>query len=63
VVCLNRKMHCSVMGREALDAAIEHYRGGKSGKKLLDGKVVCTCFGVTEEEILPCYTREQTHVG
>ena len=45
------KMHCSVMGREALEAAIEHYRTGKSSKKVLEGKVICTCFGVTEEEI------------
>jgi NifU-like protein len=46
-----QKMHCSVMGREALEAAIENYRTGKTGKKILEGKVVCTCFGVTEEEI------------
>ncbi len=47
-----QKMHCSVMGREALEAAIDNYRSGKTGKKLLDGKVICTCFGVTEEEII-----------
>ena len=46
-----QKMHCSVMGREALEAAIENHRTGGSGKRLLDGKVICTCFGVTEEEI------------
>jgi len=46
-----QKMHCSVMGREALDAAIENYRTGKTDKKILEGKVICTCFGVTEEEI------------
>jgi len=47
-----QKMHCSVMGREALEAAIENYRsGGKIQKRLLDGRVVCTCFGVTEPEI------------
>ncbi|MEI6808119.1 MAG: Fe-S cluster assembly protein NifU [bacterium] len=46
-----QKMHCSVMGREALEAAIDNYRSGKSGNRLLDGKVICTCFGVTEEEI------------
>lgn len=46
-----QKMHCSVMGREALEAAIENYRSGKSEKKILAGKVVCNCFGVTEEEI------------
>jgi NifU-like protein len=46
-----QKMHCSVMGREALEAAIENHRTGKTGKSLLEGKVVCTCFGVTEVEI------------
>lgn len=46
-----QKMHCSVMGREALDAAIDNYRSGKTDKKILAGKVVCNCFGVTEEEI------------
>lgn len=47
-----QKMHCSVMGREALEAAIENYRGGSGGKRVLAGKVVCHCFGVTEDEIL-----------
>jgi NifU-like protein len=46
-----QKMHCSVMGREALEAAIENYRTGRTEKKILSGKVVCTCFGITEEEI------------
>ncbi|HOX28894.1 MAG TPA: Fe-S cluster assembly protein NifU, partial [bacterium] len=47
-----QKMHCSVMGREALDAAIENYRTGKTVQaKKIEGKVICTCFGVTEKEI------------
>ncbi len=46
-----QKMHCSVMGREALEAAIENYRTGGKVKHELEGKVVCTCFGVTEKEI------------
>jgi NifU-like protein len=48
-----QKMHCSVMGREALEAAIENYRNGSRGApRQLSGKVICTCYGVTEEEII-----------
>ncbi|MHC4488087.1 MAG: Fe-S cluster assembly protein NifU [Planctomycetota bacterium] len=46
-----QKMHCSVMGREALEAAIENYKSGGTKKHELEGEVVCTCFGVTEKEI------------
>jgi NifU-like protein len=46
------KMHCSVMGMEALQAAIENYRSGKGKpQKKIEGKIVCTCFGVTDKEI------------
>ncbi|MCU0573611.1 MAG: Fe-S cluster assembly protein NifU [Syntrophobacteraceae bacterium] len=43
------KMHCSVMGREALEKAIDHYRGRPS--KAEEGEVVCHCFGITDKEI------------
>ena len=46
-----QKMHCSVMGREALEAAIENYQGGGKKKHEIEGEVVCTCFGVTDREI------------
>lgn len=46
-----QKMHCSVMGREALEAAIANFRTGSTAKIELEGRVVCTCFGVTEVEI------------
>jgi NifU-like protein len=46
------KMHCSVMGREALEAAVADYRG--VSVKHVDedeGRLVCTCFGITEGKI------------
>jgi NifU-like protein len=43
------KMHCSVMGRDALEKAIAHYRGEK--EKKVEGEIVCECFGVTDMEI------------
>jgi NifU-like protein len=45
------KMHCSVMGREALEAAINSYRGIETPKHELEGEVVCECFGVTDAQI------------
>lgn len=43
------KMHCSVMGRDALEKAIQYYKG--EAEKKLDGNLVCECFGVTDKEI------------
>jgi len=43
------KMHCSVMGRDALEKAIAYYRG--EPEKKLEGEIVCECFGVTDVEI------------
>ena len=43
------KMHCSVMGHEALEKAIACYRGTPIEEK--EGEVICECFGVTDLEI------------
>ncbi|NUM34996.1 MAG: Fe-S cluster assembly protein NifU [Candidatus Brocadiae bacterium] len=46
------KMHCSVMGREALEAAIKKYRGEAIHDKEEDeSRIICRCFGITENKI------------
>lgn len=44
------KMHCSVMGKEALDAAIADYRGVKK-PAITEERIICKCFEVSEEKI------------
>ena len=50
------KMHCSVMGHEALEDALKKYYGKdvieeENGLAHSGDKIVCTCFNVTENQI------------
>jgi NifU-like protein len=51
------KMHCSVLGRDALEKAIYCYMGETI--KEIDGNIVCECFGVTDKEIERAVTEHQ----
>jgi NifU-like protein len=52
-----QKMHCSVMGRDALLVAIENFRKKKRGEAVDSeikeaSDITCVCFGVTRQEIV-----------
>ena len=44
------KMHCSVMAREALEAAVADYKGQKKEPEKKE-KIICQCFEVSEDKI------------
>ena len=58
------KMHCSVMGMEALQAAIAKYRGEPNpfeNDREHEGKLVCRCFGVSDIKILKVAKENNLH--
>ena len=44
------KMHCSVMGHEALESAIANYNG-EAVDSHCDEKIICRCYHITEKTI------------
>ncbi len=50
------KMHCSVMGREALEDALKNYLGEDWGEleddKETESPIICHCFQVSEKDII-----------
>ena len=58
------KQHCSVMGMEALQAAIANCKGEPNPFERLgdhEGKLVCKCFGVTDLTILRVARENNLH--
>ncbi len=46
-----QKMHCSVMGREAMEAAIKNYETGENADRNLEDTMLCTCYNISENEV------------
>jgi len=63
------KMHCSVMGQEALEVAIAKFRGGPSlvhhghGHEEQEGEIVCKCFGLTDGFLKKVIAQNRLHTA
>jgi len=65
------KMHCSVMGQEALEVAIAKFRGGPipvhghdhDHDLAQEGEVVCKCFGLTEGFLRKVIEQNRLHTA
>lgn len=58
------KKHCSVMGMEALQAAIAKYKGIENPFEQDDeheGRLICRCFGITDIKILKVARENDLH--
>jgi NifU-like protein len=64
------KMHCSVMGQEALEVAIAKYRGGPlpthhghDHDEEQEGEIVCKCFGLTDGFLRKVIQQNRLHTA
>jgi NifU-like protein len=62
------KMHCSVMGQEALEVAIAKYRGAEvkvhdHEHAALEGEIVCKCFGLTDQFLKKVIAANKLHTA
>jgi NifU-like protein len=62
------KMHCSVMGQEALEVAIAKYRGAEvkvhdHEHAVQEGEVVCKCFGLTDQFLKKVIAANKLHTA
>lgn len=63
------KMHCSVMGQEALEVAIAKYRGGPvpthdhDHEHEQEGEIVCKCFGLTDGFLKKVIAQNRLHTA
>ncbi len=57
------KMHCSVMGQEALEKAIAQYLDEELPEEHTheEGKIICGCFGVTDSMIAKVVKENKLH--